>query len=116
MNVVLHAMGRPRMSFSKRVKASVKRAVNFISDFETTMAEIALDGGHGAVVCGHIHQPRIGTIATARGDVRYLNSGDWIENMSALEYANGTWSLYIHPAEEQGRRTTVPTLQPALRA
>lgn len=103
VNVALVAMGRPRMSFSKKVKASVKRAVKFISDYETTMADIALAGGHRAVVCGHIHQPRMDTIHTPKGDVQYLNSGDWIENMSALEYVDGAWSLYIHPQEEAVR-------------
>ncbi|MBS1580736.1 MAG: UDP-2,3-diacylglucosamine diphosphatase [Bacteroidetes bacterium] len=97
VNAVLLFFGRPRMSFSKKVKDSVKGAVKFISDFETTMADIALHEGHAAVVCGHIHKPRMGTIATARGTVQYLNSGDWIENMSALEYHEGKWSLYVHP-------------------
>ena len=99
LNSTLVFFGRPRMSLSRRVKNSVKRAVNFISDFETTMAEIALDNGHQVVVCGHIHQPRIDRIQCESGQVEYLNSGDWIENLSALEYSHGRWSLYIHPAE-----------------
>ena len=24
----------------------------------------------------------------------YLNSGDWIENLTALEYSNGSWEIY----------------------
>ena len=99
LNRTLVFFGRPRMSLSRRVKNSVKRAVNFISDFERTMAEIAWSNGHQVVVCGHIHQPRIGTIPCSAGEVEYLNSGDWIENLSALEYARGHWSLYTHPAE-----------------
>ncbi|MBK6543109.1 MAG: UDP-2,3-diacylglucosamine diphosphatase [Flavobacteriales bacterium] len=98
VNVTLAFFGRPRMSFSRRIKNSVKSAVNFISDFEQTMAEIALHGGHEVVVCGHIHQPRIGTVTTPNGAVEYLNSGDWIENLSALEYNKGRWSLYLHEA------------------
>ena len=101
VNLALRFFGRPRMSFSKRIKDSVKSAVNFISDFETTMAEIALNEGHQAVVCGHIHQPRISTIRTAHGTVDYLNSGDWIENLSALEYTNKTWTLYKHEQREE---------------
>lgn len=106
VNVVLVSLGRPRMSFSRRVKNSVKRAVNFISDFERTMAGMALDKGHDAVVCGHIHQPRIGTITTEKGAVQYLNSGDWIENLTALEYDHGRWTLYTHAAD-RGRRARV---------
>lgn len=96
VNLSLVFLGRPRMSFSKRVKDSVKSAVNFISDFERTMAEIALNDGHQAVVCGHIHQPCMRVIKADRGSINYLNSGDWIENLSALEYNNGRWGLYHH--------------------
>ena len=96
INVALVALGKPRMSFSKKVKDSVKSAVNFISDFEQTMAGIALDEGHQVVVCGHIHQPAMREIQTTQGSITYLNSGDWIENLSALEYADGQWSLYRH--------------------
>jgi UDP-2,3-diacylglucosamine pyrophosphatase LpxH len=98
VNLVLHAFGRPRMSFSRKVKNSVKSAVNFISDFEATMADIAVHEGHHVVVCGHIHQPQMRTITTSKGMVEYLNSGDWIENLSALEYANGRWGVYLHEA------------------
>ncbi len=96
VNLTLVLCGRPRMSFSKRVKDSVKGAVNFISDFERTMADIAVHEGHDAVVCGHIHQPRITRLRTQKGDITYMNSGDWIENMSALEYNAGEWVLYMH--------------------
>jgi UDP-2,3-diacylglucosamine pyrophosphatase LpxH len=114
LNSVLVFFGRPRMSLSRRVKNSVKRAVNFISDFERTMAEIALDQGHQVVVCGHIHQPRIDTIDCAAGRVAYLNSGDWIENLSALEYHQGQWSLYTHPLERGAEPATIPVDQEAI--
>jgi len=96
VNLTLVFCGRPRMSFSKKIKDSVKGAVNFISDFERTMAEIAVHEGYDAVVCGHIHQPRITRLHTQKGDITYMNSGDWIENMSALEYSDGHWVLYAH--------------------
>ena len=98
VNRALVFFGRPRMSFSKKIKDSVKRAVNFISDFERTMAEIAVHEGHQVVVCGHIHPPRMEMIETPEGPIEYLNSGDWIENMSALEYADGRWKLHLHEA------------------
>ncbi|MBK8340748.1 MAG: UDP-2,3-diacylglucosamine diphosphatase [Flavobacteriales bacterium] len=98
VNWSLERFGRPRMSFSKRIKGSVKRAVRFISDFEETAAAIAVHEGYDVVVCGHIHQPQMRTIHTPEGSVRYLNSGDWIEHMSALEYANGAWTMYAHEA------------------
>ncbi len=45
------------------------------------------------VVCGHIHQPEIRDIITKEGKVTYLNSGDWVENLTALEYNKGKWEL-----------------------
>lgn len=99
VNWLLQRMGRPRMSFSKRIKNSVKRAVAYISDFEVTAASIALHEGFQQVVCGHIHQPQIRDVITPKGSVRYMNSGDWIEHMSALEYSKGAWRLYMHESD-----------------
>jgi len=98
VNRVLTLLGRPRMSFSARVKKSVKRAVAYIGDFEETAADVAIHEGYQYVACGHIHQPQLRTISNAHGSVRYMNSGDWIEHMSALEYADGAWSIYMHKA------------------
>ena len=94
VNWCLTIMKREKMSFSKRVKASFKNAVKFINDFEYTAAELAVDKGYTYVVCGHIHQPELKAIETEKGEVLYLNSGDWVENLTALEYHNGEWSIY----------------------
>ena len=59
INFILNKFGREKMSFSKKIKNSVKKAVSFIDNFETTAAEIAIDNGYKYVVCGHIHQPQI---------------------------------------------------------
>ncbi len=94
VNFCLRAFGRGKISLSKRIKDSVKTAVKFIDDFETTAADIAIDNEYDYVVCGHIHQPQMRAIENGKGTVTYLNSGDWVENMTALEYAKGEWSLY----------------------
>ena len=94
VNWCLSKMGKEKMSFSKRIKGRFKDAVKFINDFETTAADLAIDKGYDYVICGHIHQPEIRTISTAEGAVLYLNSGDWVENLSALEYNKGDWSMY----------------------
>ena len=60
--------------------------MNFINDFEKTASEIAIDEGYDYVVCGHIHQPTIKKIKTNKGETTYLNSGDWIENLSAFQF------------------------------
>jgi len=94
VNWCMMKMGREKISLSKRVKDSVKSAVKFINDFEKTAAEIAIENGYDHVICGHIHQPEIRQIRTDRGEVTYLNSGDWVENLTALEYDGKSWRIY----------------------
>ena len=83
-----------KLSLSKKIKNSVKSAVKFINHFEQTSAEIGIMNGYDFVVCGHIHQPEIRQISTDKGSIVYMNSGDWVENLSSLEYINGEWSIY----------------------
>ncbi|MDB5283547.1 MAG: hypothetical protein JWO06_2622, partial [Bacteroidota bacterium] len=93
VNFFLELFGREKTSFSQNVKAATKRAVKKLGDYELTAAEIAIDEGYDVVVNGHIHIPCIKEIKTDRGSVQYLNSGDWVENMTALEYNEGQWKL-----------------------
>ncbi len=82
------------VSFSKKIKESVKGAVKFINAFEDTVASVAVRKGFDTVVCGHIHKPEIREIKVDANTVTYLNSGDWIENLSALEYNEGEWRIF----------------------
>lgn len=99
INWLLVKMGKEPYSLSKKIKSSVKKAVKFISDFETTAAELAIENEYDYVVCGHIHEPKIETIINKKGSVTYLNSGDWIENLTALEYNKKRWKMYEHTNE-----------------
>jgi len=90
---------RGKLSLSKRIKNSVKSAVKFINNFEQTSAEIGISNKYDYVVCGHIHQPEIREISNEEGSIIYLNSGDWIENLSALEYNKGAWIIYRYNEE-----------------
>lgn len=94
VNWVLTAFGREKMSFSKKIKAKFKDAVKFINGFEQTAAELAIEKGYHYVVCGHIHQAEQREIATEDGKVTYLNSGDWVESLTALEYENESWTVF----------------------
>ena len=95
VNFGLQKLGRPKVALSKAVKNRVKSATSLISDFEQTAATIAADNGYQFVACGHIHQPEITALATPGGTITYLNSGDWVENLTALEYtAEAGWMLY----------------------
>ncbi|MEO6136026.1 MAG: UDP-2,3-diacylglucosamine diphosphatase [Ginsengibacter sp.] len=85
---------RGKLSLSKKIKNSVKSAVKFINNFETTAADIGISNKYDFVVCGHIHHPEMRQISNANGSILYLNSGDWIENLTSLEYNEGKWTLY----------------------
>lgn len=94
INALLKVIGKEKMSFSKKVKNGVKKAVSWIGDFEQTAAELAIEKKYDYVICGHIHQPQKREIVTEKGKVTYLNSGDWVENLTALEYHGNDWTIY----------------------
>jgi hypothetical protein len=95
VNFFLEKIGRGKLSLSKKVKDSVKAAVKHINNFERTAAEIAITNEYSHVICGHIHEPIIKEYKSNDGTVKYLNSGDWIENLTCLEY-NGEWELVFY--------------------
>ncbi|PXY46285.1 UDP-2,3-diacylglucosamine diphosphatase [Flavobacterium hydrophilum] len=96
VNWCLAKLGREPYSFSKKIKASVKKAVKFISDFETTATDLAIEKNYDYVICGHIHEPKIIEKENKHGSTLYLNSGDWIENLTALEYHKKRWKLFSY--------------------
>ncbi|MEN9325616.1 MAG: UDP-2,3-diacylglucosamine diphosphatase [Flavobacterium sp.] len=93
-NWFLTKLGKEKYSFSKKIKNNVKNAVKFIGDFENAATELAIENEFDYVICGHIHQPQIRHVESKNGNCTYLNSGDWIENLTALEYHNKNWSIY----------------------
>ena len=94
---ILH---RGKISLSKKIKNGVKTAVKFVNHFEDTAAGIGMYNGYDYVVCGHSHKPEMRTITNQQGSIIYLNSGDWIENLTALEYANGEGNIYQYNETE----------------
>jgi UDP-2,3-diacylglucosamine pyrophosphatase LpxH len=115
MNWISQRLGRGRVSFSKKIKDSVKGIIKYVNDFENTAAEIALENDYQYVVCGHIHQPKIREIRSKNNKkVTYLNSGDWVENLTALEYTNREWKLFVYQRdmkEKQPSNTTEKRIQ-----
>jgi UDP-2,3-diacylglucosamine pyrophosphatase LpxH len=81
----------PYQSISQKIKSGVKMATNYINDFETTALRMAEKKGCDGVVCGHIHQPEDIMI----DGKRYLNTGDWVENMSAV-IVNFKGEVYLY--------------------
>lgn len=94
VNFFCRKFNRGQAYLSRNIKNRVKGAVKFINSFEQTASDIAISNGYDYVVCGHVHQPEIREVVNQKGSVTYLNSGDWIENLTALEYNGGTWGLY----------------------
>jgi UDP-2,3-diacylglucosamine pyrophosphatase LpxH len=113
INHFLKFFGREKMSLSKKVKNGVKKAVSWIGNFEQTAAELAIEKGYDYVICGHIHQPQKRIVETKDGAVTYLNSGDWIENLTSLEYQNGEWDIYqYNPANFEAKEKFEKKLPP----
>jgi UDP-2,3-diacylglucosamine pyrophosphatase LpxH len=108
VNWLLMRFGREKISLSKRVKDSVKSAVKFVNDFEKTAADIAIENGYDYVVCGHIHQPEHKKIQTPKGEVIYLNSGDWVENLTSLEFDGTDWRIYRYLEDKKAQSIKIP--------
>lgn len=91
--------GLPYYSISQKIKQKVKASVSYISDYENHLVRIAKAKGCTGVICGHIHQADKRMI----GDILYLNSGDWVESLTALtEDYDGNWEIaHYHPTEQK---------------
>ena len=101
INWIRRLFGFAPVSFAAKVKKGVKGAVKYISDFEETAIQIASEKAYDYVVCGHIHKPQIRQVTANNGHtVTYMNSGDWVEHLTALEFSNGQWSLYHYDETE----------------
>lgn len=94
--ISVHLLKKGKISLSKKIKNSVKKALSYIDDFEQTAADIGIENNYQYVICGHIHHPQMRIVQNANGAITYLNSGDWIENLTALEYHEGQWNIYYH--------------------
>tara|TARA_R110002050_G_scaffold24083_3_gene64341 strand:- start:120596 stop:121435 length:840 start_codon:yes stop_codon:yes gene_type:complete len=94
VNWYLEKRGKERYSLSKKVKNGVKGAIKYVNDYEKTISDLAIEKGYDYVICGHIHQPKMEYIENKHGKTMYLNSGDWIENFTALEYQFKRWKIY----------------------
>ncbi|MFK7851274.1 MAG: glycosyltransferase [Akkermansiaceae bacterium] len=82
--------GKDYFSLSKRVKAKVKSAVSFIDKYEELLQKLAVHKKCDGIICGHIHTPEDKRV----GEIHYLNSGDWVESLTAIvEHHDGRMEL-----------------------
>lgn len=85
--------GKEYYSVSKAIKARVKSAVNFVGEYEQQLQDLARKHGCDGIICGHIHTPEDKQV----GEIRYLNSGDWVESLTAIvEHHDGRLELVRH--------------------
>ncbi|MFR9534853.1 MAG: UDP-2,3-diacylglucosamine diphosphatase [Rikenellaceae bacterium] len=99
-NFIRLKRGLPDVSFASNIKQRVKTSVSQLSNFEENLAELARSKRCQGVICGHIHRPEIKMI----DGVEYLNSGDWIDSLSALvEDFEGNWSLVWTEKKEDNK-------------
>jgi UDP-2,3-diacylglucosamine pyrophosphatase LpxH len=90
LNWILHRLGLRYFSLSKYLKGRVKKAIDFMFQFEKNLAGYCKKRGFDGVICGHIHHAEIKII----DDVVYMNDGDWVESMTALvEHHDGSWEI-----------------------
>lgn len=90
--------GLPYFSLSRVIKAKVKLAVSYISNYENKLVSLAKSKKCSGIICGHIHKPAISQYE----DITYMNSGDWVESLSALvEDFNGEWNLIYFSETEK---------------
>jgi UDP-2,3-diacylglucosamine pyrophosphatase LpxH len=100
VNTLLGFIGKEKISISKKIMAGVNKAVAKVNDLEQIASTLAIKKKYDYVICGHIHQPALRTIENADGKVVYMNSGDWVEHMTALEYENKSWRLFEYQAKD----------------
>jgi UDP-2,3-diacylglucosamine pyrophosphatase LpxH len=92
--------GLPYYSLSKMVKQKVKSAVSYISNFETELVSLARKKKYDGIICGHIHN----AADVHYGNIHYLNSGDWVESLTALaEDEKGKWRIIYYDQLEDSK-------------
>ncbi len=110
-NTIFPLFGLKKVSLSRDIKKSIKKGKNNItSSFEQTVSNLAIQKGYDYAICGHIHWPEKKIIKNAHGQVCYLNCGDWVDNMSALEYYNNDWHLRYYEVPPEKIQTDAETL------
>ncbi len=96
-NQFLRFCGRKKpIRISKGLKDFSKKAAKKIGNFEQEAIDTAIENGYDNLICAHIHKPQMRQAMHTDGSksIFYLNSGDWVENTTSLEYNNGEWKIF----------------------
>lgn len=77
-------------SLAGYAKRRVKKALQFIFDFEDAAMHAARQRGLDGIICGHIHSAAIRQV----NGVSYVNCGDWVDSCTAIvEHFDGRLEL-----------------------
>lgn len=96
-NKIRQILNLPYWSLSAYLKNKTKEAVHFMSDFENLIVDYSIKQKADGIICGHVHNADIKTIK----NIEYMNTGDWVESMTALvENYDGSWEI-IHWSEKK---------------
>ena len=87
-------LGKNKYDLAGRLKKNDPKNSHYSRTFERTTSELAIDNGFDYVICGHIHEPKKQLYENKSGHCTYLNSGDWLDNLTALEYSFKRWKVY----------------------
>lgn len=105
---IARLFGKKNYSLSEQVMKQFNNRFVKIEAYENKIAAIAIDKKYDTVICGHIHKPEKRMISTERGTVCYLNSGDWMEHSTALEYYDNEWHLFEYKEAEEPANQPMP--------
>lgn len=117
---LLEAFGGARPSLSRDLRRGATRAERHLSRYRLAAARLARERGCDTIVCAHVQRPALTTVDLPGdgGTVRYMNPGDWVSSLSALEYRRGEWSLTYYDADDSpplSSRLRPPLPEPASR-
>lgn len=96
VNWFLKMNKKEKFSLSGKINREPKNTAKQVANFENKVISLALSRDYDCVVCGHIHKPKKQMVESSQGNLLYLNSGDWVDHMTALEYSFKRWKLYRH--------------------
>lgn len=99
-NYIRHKLGFGYWSLSRWLKLKVKKALNFMFEYEKNITNYAAKRKFDGVICGHIHHASISRV----NNILYMNDGDWVESLTALvEHSDGQWNIYYHASNSVGQ-------------
>jgi UDP-2,3-diacylglucosamine pyrophosphatase LpxH len=94
INAAIRFFGFREIIIYKSIKKSLLREDRILTRFESAAIAAAKKHGCSTVICGHTHTPKDKIAVSDTKSIRYMNCGDWVENLTSVEYYCSGWELY----------------------